>query len=169
MRQTSIFLFALLLVLTVTSAALAQDTKPVEQKPATSAATDGEKPKSEVDKIIAEAEKRGEKVLKACVDPAHCGDESSDQVLNMERGRVVQLPKPVYPLIAQAAHAQGSVEVQVIIDEEGKVIAAAAVSGHPLLQAASVKAAREAVFTPTKLEGSPVKVTGVIQYNFVAQ
>ena len=169
MRQTSISLFALLLVLTISSVAFAQDTKPVEQKPTAPAATDVEKPKSEVDKILAEAEKRGEKVLKACIDPYHCGDESSDQVVNVERGRVVQLPKPVYPLIARAAHAQGSVEVQVVIDEEGKVIAAAAVSGHPLLQSTSVKAARESVFTPTKLEGSPVKVTGVIQYNFVAQ
>ena len=42
-------------------------------------------------------------------------------------------------------------------------------SGHPLLYAACVKAARESVFTPTKLEGEAVKVTGVIQYNFVAQ
>ena len=59
--------------------------------------------------------------------------------------------------------------VQVLIDEEGYVISAEAVSGHPLLQATSVAAAREARFAPTRLEGQPVKVAGVIQYNFVAQ
>jgi protein TonB len=58
--------------------------------------------------------------------------------------------------------------VQVLIDEEGNVVSARAVSGHPLLQAASVTAARQAKFEPMTLAGEPVKVTGVIQYNFVA-
>ena len=84
-------------------------------------------------------------------------------------GKALELPKPAYPEIARKAHASGTVAVQVLIDEDGYVIAAHAVSGHPLLQAASVAAAREARFTPMRLEGQPVKVTGVIQYNFVAQ
>lgn len=84
-------------------------------------------------------------------------------------GKALELPKPAYPPIARAAHAAGTVVVQVLIDEEGNVVSARAVSGHPLLQAASVAAAREAKFEPTKLAGEPVKVTGVIQYNFVAQ
>ena len=83
-------------------------------------------------------------------------------------GKAIALPRPVYPAIARAAHASGTVLVQVVIDEEGNIISAHAVSGHPLLQAASVAAAREAKFTPTTLSGQPVKVTGVIQYNFVA-
>ena len=84
-------------------------------------------------------------------------------------GKALELPKPVYPAIARAAHASGTVVVQVLIDEEGNVVSARAVSGHPLLQAASVAAAREAKFEPMTLAGEPVKVTGVIQYNFVAQ
>jgi protein TonB len=79
------------------------------------------------------------------------------------------LPKPPYPQIAKAAHASGTVVVQVLIDENGNVVSARAVSGHPLLQAVAVAAARGARFSPTKLSGQPVKVTGVIQYNFVAQ
>jgi len=90
----------------------------------------------------------------------------SGGVLN---GKAISLPKPAYPPIARAAHAAGTVVVQVTIDENGSVIAAHAVSGHPLLQAAAVGAARQARFSPTKLSGQPVKVTGVIQYNFVAQ
>jgi TonB family protein len=84
-------------------------------------------------------------------------------------GKALELPKPAYPPIARAAHASGTVVVQVLINEEGYVIAARAVSGHPLLQAAAVAAAREAKFSPTLLAGAPVKVTGVVQYNFVAQ
>jgi TonB family protein len=171
MRNTTVSLFAFILILTASSITRAQDTKPAEQKQATVVATDSEKPKNQVEKLIAEAEKRGEKVLRACIDPRECGggESTSDQTLNLEKGRAIDLPVPAYPPIARAAHAQGSVEVQVIIDEEGRVIAAAAISGHPLLQATSVRAAREAVFTPTKLEGVPVKVTGVLRYNFVSQ
>ena len=90
----------------------------------------------------------------------------SGGVLN---GKAISLPKPSYPPIAKAAHASGTVVVQVLIDENGNVVSARAVSGHPLLQAVAVGAARQAKFSPTKLSGQPVKVTGVIQYNFVAQ
>ena len=90
----------------------------------------------------------------------------SGGVLN---GKAISLPKPAYPPIAKAAHASGTVVVQVLIDENGNVVSAHAVSGHPLLQGAAVGAARSAKFSQTKLSGQPVKVTGVIQYNFVAQ
>lgn len=90
----------------------------------------------------------------------------SGGVLN---GKAISLPKPAYPPIAKSAHASGTVVVQVTIDENGNVISAHAIRGHPLLQAVSVSAARQAKFSPTKLSGQPVKVTGVITYNFVAQ
>ena len=90
----------------------------------------------------------------------------SGGVLN---GKAISLPKPGYPPIARQAHASGTVVVQVTIDENGNVISASAVSGHPLLRGVAVQAARGARFSPTKLSGQPVKVTGVITYNFVAQ
>jgi len=90
----------------------------------------------------------------------------SGGVLN---GKAVHLVQPPYPPIARSAHASGQVVVQVLIDENGNVVAAHATSGHPLLQAAAVNAARSSKFTPTKLSGQPVKVNGVIIYNFVAQ
>ena len=90
----------------------------------------------------------------------------SGGVLN---GKAVHLVTPPYPAIARSAHASGAVQVQVLIDENGNVVSAHAVSGHPLLQAAAVAAARASKFTPTKLSGQPVKVNGVIIYNFVAQ
>jgi len=84
-------------------------------------------------------------------------------------GKALELPRPAYPPIARAAHVSGIVAVQVLIDEKGNVVAAHAVSGHPLLLAVCVDAARQAKFSPTLLEDQPVKVTGVITYNFVAQ
>ena len=77
------------------------------------------------------------------------------------------LPKPPYPPAARAVRAMGPVEVQVLIDEEGSVFSAYAVSGHPLLRVSSVTAACKAKFRPTLLSGQPVKVSGIVTYNFV--
>jgi protein TonB len=86
--------------------------------------------------------------------------------LGVINGRASYLPKPVYSAAAIAVQAKGKVDVQVLIDEEGKVVSAKAVSGHPLLRDAAVKAAQNARFTPTLLSRVPIKVTGVIVYNF---
>ncbi|MBV9215656.1 MAG: TonB family protein [Acidobacteria bacterium] len=88
----------------------------------------------------------------------------SGGVLN---GKATSLPKPAYPPAARAVRAGGAVTVQVVISETGSVISASAVSGHPLLRAAAVAAAQGAHFSPTLLSGQPVKVSGVITYNFV--
>jgi TonB family protein len=90
----------------------------------------------------------------------------SGGVLN---GKAISKPQPAYPPVAKAVHASGTVTVQVTVDESGNVVAAQAVSGHPLLQAAAVAAARQAKFSPTLLSGKPVKVTGVVTYNFVPE
>jgi protein TonB len=90
----------------------------------------------------------------------------SGGVLN---GKAISKPQPAYPPIAKAARASGTVTVQILVDESGRVVSATAVSGHPLLQAAAVAAARQARFSPTLLSGQPVKVSGVITYNFVLQ
>jgi protein TonB len=81
-------------------------------------------------------------------------------------GKAINLVKPPYPAAARAVRASGAVNVQVTIDERGNVISASAVSGHPLLRAAAVEAARASKFSPTLLSSQPVKVTGVIIYNF---
>ncbi|MBC7928948.1 MAG: TonB family protein [Rubrivivax sp.] len=83
--------------------------------------------------------------------------------------KAINKPAPPYPLIAKQGRIQGPVSVQVVIDEQGRVVSAKATSGPPLLQAAAVQAAYRASFTPTLLSKQPVKVTGVIIYNFVLQ
>jgi TonB family protein len=81
-------------------------------------------------------------------------------------GKAVNLPKPPYPPAARALRASGVVNVQVLIDENGRVVSAQAVSGHPLLRGAAESAARQARFNPTMLSNQPVKVSGTIVYNF---
>ncbi|MCU1265936.1 MAG: TonB family C-terminal domain protein [Acidobacteria bacterium] len=83
--------------------------------------------------------------------------------------KATSLPSPNYPAVAKAARASGTVVVQVLVDETGNVVSAHAISGHPLLRAAAEAAARNAKFTPTKLSGKPVKVSGTISYNFTPE
>jgi TonB family protein len=87
----------------------------------------------------------------------------SEGVIN---GKATSLPVPAYPPAAKAVGASGKVDVQVVIDELGKVVSASAVSGNLLLRQAAEKAAWGARFSPTLLSKVPVKVTGVIVYNF---
>ena len=84
-------------------------------------------------------------------------------------GKAIRLVQPPYPPMARSARVSGQVQVQITVDEEGNVIDAEAISGHPLLHGAAVAAARASKFTPTKLSGQPVKVTGILSYNFVGQ
>lgn len=81
----------------------------------------------------------------------------------MLNGKAIYLPMPE----VSASDASGVVLVSVLVDEQGTVIDARAVSGPPNLRAAAVAAARLARFSPTLLMGEPVRVTGTLSYNFV--
>jgi protein TonB len=82
-------------------------------------------------------------------------------------GLAVSLPRPNYPELAKRMRVQGTVAVQVLVDESGRVISAKAVSGSPFLTTEAQRAALQARFSPTRLGERPVKVSGVITYNFV--
>ncbi len=90
-------------------------------------------------------------------------NESDQQSVNV---KALSLVTPKYPAAAHAVRAAGTVGVQVTIDEDGEIIEARAVSGHPLLRSAAEKAARDSKFSPTFLQEVPVQITGIINYNF---
>jgi TonB family protein len=87
----------------------------------------------------------------------------SGGVLN---GTAISLPSPTYPDAARRLRMGGLVSVEVVVDETGKVISAVATSGPAMLREVAVQAAMRARFSPTKLSGQPVKVSGVINYKF---
>jgi TonB family protein len=148
-----------MIVGTFTTPAAAQNNQ------APSAEAPNEQTKNAVELAIEESKKRGESVVIGCLQDC---DESSER-LSSDRAvaaHVIELPKPAYTPLARAAHVSGVVNVMVLVDFDGKVIAAVTLDGHPLLRAACVSAARGARFAPTLLEGQPVKVTGVIRYTF---
>lgn len=83
-------------------------------------------------------------------------------------GQALNLARPKYPVEARQAQAEGSINVKVLINEEGNVVHACAVTkGHPALLESSEIAAYQSKFSPTNLEGKPVRVSGIIVYNFV--
>jgi protein TonB len=82
------------------------------------------------------------------------------------QGKALERHAPDYPELAKKARVQGAVVVEVVIAESGRVESARAMSGHPLLVIPATQAARRWRFAPTLLNGQPVKVTGVITFNF---
>ncbi len=84
----------------------------------------------------------------------------------MLNGSALSLPKPAYPKPAVMLNLEGSVNVQVTIDEKGNVVSAKAADGHPFFRSVAEQAARGAKFKPTILNDVPIKVTGIIVYRF---
>lgn len=103
------------------------------------------------------------------VDQARVVGESDPRTVSggVLNGKALVLPRPAYPPAAKAVRATGSVSVQILILEDGSVYSAEARSGHPLLRASSEIAACGARFSQTLLLGRPVKVSGIITYNYV--
>ena len=103
------------------------------------------------------------------VDEAKNSNELGPKTISggVINGKAKSLAKPYYPPEARANGASGAVSIQVLLSEDGKVVTGSAVSGHPLLHEATVEAACKAKFARTTLQGNPVKVSGVLTYNFV--
>jgi len=122
-------------------------------------------------------ELRGGKGGKVPVVLGHLDEEAAGAASSSSRlgegrvlaGKALSKPQPAYPPIARAARAQGTVTVQILVDEEGRVSAAQAICGHPLLRSAAVASVRQWLFSPTLLDGKPVLVTGVVTVNFNLQ
>lgn len=101
--------------------------------------------------------------------PRSCPNKRSPTVVagGIINGKAISKPQPLYPSAAMAARVGGTVVVQVEVDEGGRVSKAEAVSGPEVLREAAEDAAREARFAPTRLSGQPVRVSGVVTYNFI--
>lgn len=83
-------------------------------------------------------------------------------------GKALRLLKPRYPPGAGYNRISGIVQVGILVDITGKVVSAGAISGHPALRRVSVEAACGSKFSPTKLKGVLVEVTGIVTYTFIA-
>lgn len=81
-------------------------------------------------------------------------------------GTAIFRQEPEYPAAAKQQRISGSVVVEVTVDENGNVVAARTLCGHDFFARVSEEAARKWRFTPTRVNGEPVKVKGTITFNF---
>ena len=80
--------------------------------------------------------------------------------------KAVNKVQPQYPATAKTAGVQGAVQVAITVNEKGEVITEEVIGGHPLLKDAAAEAAHLWKFQPTELQGQPVKVQGILTFNF---
>jgi TonB family protein len=77
------------------------------------------------------------------------------------------LVKPRYPVEAKRIRLEGSVKVDVIVNEEGKVIYASVLDGTPYLSQAARQGAYRSTFYPARdCENKTIKFRGSIIYHF---
>ncbi len=81
-------------------------------------------------------------------------------------GYATKKTNPVYPTVARSMRMTGVVKVEVIIDEEGKVVEVQNADGPTMLRAAAQEAIKKWKFKPFTRDGEPVKATGFVSFNF---
>lgn len=81
-------------------------------------------------------------------------------------GKATEKPQPRYPQAARDQGVEGDVRVEMFVEKTGHVVSARPLDGSPLLQFASVDAARGWRFSPTTLQGQPVNVVGSVTFHF---
>jgi TonB family protein len=81
---------------------------------------------------------------------------------------VIFSPPPEYPADAAAARVHGQVTVHAVVDPDGKVIYARAVSGPPLLRDAAEEAVERWRYSPLLNNGKPIAVTttAILDFKF---
>lgn len=95
-------------------------------------------------------------------EPARTITLSGDEL----RTKIRVWHEPYYPTVARVARAEGAVEVELVIDEQGNVTSAKIISGHSLLQTYTLEAAKSWKFHPTIVDGTPVRVQGRITHTY---
>lgn len=95
--------------------------------------------------------------------------EETDVEGGVLAGRAIAKPQPDYPIEAKQRRLAGKVVVRVLVNEAGKVVEAERLCGHPILGEAAVRAVYKWRFSPTTLNGQPVRVTGTVTVGFVLQ
>ena len=107
-----------------------------------------------------------EKLVAECETPDRPKPEGEIKRVLPFGGRALSMPKPAYPEDAKSKKVSGVVQVDVVSDEQGRVIWAKAVSGPEVLRGVSLKAACRTRYSPTLLSGRPIKTETSIQYRF---
>ena len=78
----------------------------------------------------------------------------------------IKSPKPQHSAEAMRARIEGTVTLEVLVDERGLVADARVLKSIPLLDQSALEAARQWEFKPAMLNGEPVPVLIQLELNF---
>jgi TonB family protein len=117
-------------------------------------------------KVNDETEVDEQKRITACESPEQEKPNGETKRVSQLCGHALRLPKPAYPEEAKANGISGTVVVDIVTNEEGRVVWAKATNGPELLWAVSVKAACRARYSPTLVSGRAIRTESSIQYLF---
>ena len=82
------------------------------------------------------------------------------------QGEPIRRVKAMYPEFAKSAGMNGEVAVEIVVDENGKVISATPMSGPMVLRQAALSAALGWRYPPTMVDGLPTQAVGTIRFRF---
>lgn len=88
---------------------------------------------------------------------------------NVKEPVPISTPQPSYPPVARAAHVEGLVVIDAMIDEQGNVVQAKVLAGPSLLIQAALQAVANWRYQPTYLNGQAVALRTHIEVNFRLQ
>jgi protein TonB len=85
---------------------------------------------------------------------------------SVQKARLLNQPRPLYPPLAKQARIQGTVQLEAVIAKDGTIQQLRVVKGHPLLVQSALNAVRQWRYHPTVLNGQPVEVATTIDVIF---
>ena len=108
-----------------------------------------------------------------CV-PSSYSEHSFDDVLEADDARVnwnskpTRIIEPHYPTAAAKNKTEGYVKASLITDEQGCVINVSIIESYPLgvFDASMIKALKLWRYSPALVDGKPIKIRAVIQFDF---
>jgi protein TonB len=72
----------------------------------------------------------------------------------------------VFPIIASRAHVSGTVDIEAMVDRQGRVSTATVVRGNPLLTEAARRAVLAWRYEPASVDGEPAEAKVLVKVNF---
>ncbi len=84
----------------------------------------------------------------------------------VQESKLVRRIVPEYPPIAVRAHVEGTVLLEIDVDEEGNVTDVRVLQGNPLLVPEAVRAVKQWKYSPTLLNGEPIPILSTVKVEF---
>ncbi len=88
---------------------------------------------------------------------------------DVKQAHLISSVPPVYPAIAKTQHIQGNVQIDALVDANGRVSSMKIVSGPVLLHQSAMDALRQWKYQPATLDGKPVAMHLAVTVQFRLQ